>query len=185
MWTPKPERASQTDMARFMGLAGKRSYDELHAWSVAERGAFWNLLWEFCEGKGQKGARALVDGDRMPGALWFPDARLNFAENLLRSRDHRDAIVFWGADRVTRRRRLFLRRQGVRFAGKGRTSPGEAAFGGGVRRHRLPWRPGHGRNLALRLPRPVRRRRNPFRAARVQSSPLHRLLVGHHRCAEV
>jgi len=103
MWTPKPERASQTDMARFMGLAGKRSYDELHAWSVAERGAFWNLLWEFCEVKGQKGARALVDGDRMPGALWFPDARLNFAENLLRSRDHRDAIVFWGEDRVKRR----------------------------------------------------------------------------------
>jgi len=103
MWTPKPERAAQTDMARFMGLAGKKSYDELHAWSVAERGAFWNLLWEFCEVKGQKGARTLVDGDRMPGALWFPDARLNFAENLLRSRDHRDAIVFWGEDRVKRR----------------------------------------------------------------------------------
>src|SRR2546422_9344548 len=103
MWTPKPERASQTDMGRFMGLAGKRSYDELHAWSVAERGAFWNLLWEFCEVKGQKAARALVDGDRMPGALWFPDARLNFAETLLRSRDHRDAIVFWGEERVKRR----------------------------------------------------------------------------------
>ena len=103
IWTPKPERAAQTDMARFMGLAGKKSYDELHAWSVAERGAFWNLLWEFCEVKGQKGARTLVDGDRMPGALWFPDARLNFAENLLRSRDHRDAIVFWGEDRVKRR----------------------------------------------------------------------------------
>src|SRR5438876_931441 len=103
VWTPTPERAAQTGMARFMGLAGKRSYDELHAWSVAERGAFWSLLWEFCEVKGQKGARTLVDGDRMPGALWFPDARLNFAENLLRSRDHRDAIVFWGEDRVKRR----------------------------------------------------------------------------------
>src|SRR5882672_6613108 len=103
VWTPAPERAAQTDMARFMALAGKKSYDELHAWSVAERGAFWNLLWEFCEVKGQKGARTLVDGDRMPGAVWFPDARLNFAENLLRSRDHRDAIVFWGEDRVKRR----------------------------------------------------------------------------------
>src|SRR5437762_809003 len=103
MWTPTPERAAQTDMARFIGLAGKKSYDELHAWSVAERGAFWNLVWEFCEVKGQKGARTLVDGDRMPGALWFPDARLNFAENLLGSRDHRDAIVFWGEDRVKRR----------------------------------------------------------------------------------
>src|SRR5947207_3316239 len=103
MWTPTPERAAQTDMARVIGLAGKKSYDELHAWSVAERGAFWNLVWEFCGVKGQKGARTLVDGDRMPGALWFPDARLNFAENLLGSRDHRDAIVFWGEDRVKRR----------------------------------------------------------------------------------
>ncbi|HKC30351.1 MAG TPA: acetoacetate--CoA ligase, partial [Burkholderiales bacterium] len=103
VWTPTPERAAQTDMARFMALAGKKSYDELHAWSIAERGAFWNLLWEFCEVKGEKGARTLVDGDRMPGALWFPDARLNFAENLLRSRGDGDAIVFWGEDRVKRR----------------------------------------------------------------------------------
>src|SRR5438874_8757718 len=103
MWTPTPERAAQTDMARFIGLAGKKSYDELHAWSVAERGAFWNLVWEFCEVKGQKGARTLVDGDRMPGALWFPDARLNFAENLLRRRDGGDALVFWGEDKVKRR----------------------------------------------------------------------------------
>ena len=45
----------------------------------------------------------LVDGERMPGARWYPEARLNFAENLLRRRDASTALVFWGEDRVKRR----------------------------------------------------------------------------------
>ncbi len=45
----------------------------------------------------------LVDGDKMPGAQWFPDAKLNFAENLLRRRDDEPAMVFWGEDKVRRR----------------------------------------------------------------------------------
>jgi acetoacetyl-CoA synthetase len=90
-------------MARFMARAGKKSYAELHAWSVGEREAFWNLLWDFCEVRGEKGARTLLDGDRMPGAKWFPEGRVNFAENLLRRRDDSDAIVFWGEDRIKRR----------------------------------------------------------------------------------
>ena len=45
----------------------------------------------------------ILDDDRMPGARWFPEARLNFSENLLRRRDDADAIVFWGEDRVRRR----------------------------------------------------------------------------------
>jgi acetoacetyl-CoA synthetase len=60
-------------------------------------------VWDFCEVTGQKGARTLVDADRMPGAKWFPEGKLNFAENLLRRRDAADAIVFWGEDRVRRK----------------------------------------------------------------------------------
>jgi acetoacetyl-CoA synthetase len=45
----------------------------------------------------------LKDGNKMPGAQWFPEARLNFSENLLRRRDDADAIVFWGEDQVRRR----------------------------------------------------------------------------------
>jgi acetoacetyl-CoA synthetase len=86
-----------------MALARKGSYDELHAWSVAQAGDFWNLVWDFCGVRGEKGGRTLVDGERMPGARWFPDGRLNFAENLLRRRDGADAIVFWGEDRIKRR----------------------------------------------------------------------------------
>ena len=103
LWTPSPDRAAQTGMGRFMARAGKKSYDELHAWSVRESEAFWNLLWDFCAVKGEKGGRTLVDGGRMPGAKWFPDGKLNFAENLLRRRDDADAMVFWGEDRIRRK----------------------------------------------------------------------------------
>jgi acetoacetyl-CoA synthetase len=103
LWTPSAERAAETLLARFMRRAGKRDFAALHRWSVEEPEAFWNLVWDFCEVKGAKGARTLVDGERMPGAKWFPDARLNFAENLLREVGEGDAIVFWGEDRVKRR----------------------------------------------------------------------------------
>ena len=103
MWAPSPERAAQTLMGQFMARAGKKTYEELHAWSVADAPAFWRLLWQFGEVRGEQGARTLVDGERMPGAKWFPDARLNFAENLLRRRDGADAMVFWGEDRIKRR----------------------------------------------------------------------------------
>jgi len=100
LWTPSPERAAATELARFMKRAGQRDYAGLHRWSVEESPAFWNLLWEFCEVRGEKGARTLVDGDRMPGAKWFPDARLNYAQNLLNGKGE---IVFWGEDRIKRR----------------------------------------------------------------------------------
>jgi len=103
LWTPAPERAARTDMARFMSRAGFSDYGSLHRWSVEKSPEFWSLLWDFCEVRGTKGGRALVDGDRMPGAKWFPDARLNFSENLLRRRDDADALVFWGEDEVSRR----------------------------------------------------------------------------------
>jgi acetoacetyl-CoA synthetase len=86
-----------------MARAGHRSYEELHAWSIARPEEFWNLVWDFCAVQGSRAGPALVDGDRMPGAQWFPQARLNFAQNLLRRRDEGEAIVFWGEDRVKRR----------------------------------------------------------------------------------
>jgi len=103
LWTPDPARAAQTGMARFMQLAGKRDYAGLHRWSVEHSADFWSLLWTFAEVRGAPGKRRLVDGDRMPGAQWFPDGRLNFAENLLRDAGDAPAMVFWGEDQVKRR----------------------------------------------------------------------------------
>jgi len=102
MWTPSPERAAQTAMGKFMKLAGKSSYEELHRWSVENAPDFWDLVWRFCQVRGDPGGRRLINGERMPGAKWYPEGRLNFAENLLRSRDASPAMVFWGENRVKR-----------------------------------------------------------------------------------
>jgi acetoacetyl-CoA synthetase len=103
LWKPSPQRAAATNMARLMAKHGHATYDALHAWSVARSEDFWNSLWEECGVVGRRSGPTLVNGDRMPGAQWFPQATLNFAENLLRRRDDADAIVFWGEDRVKRR----------------------------------------------------------------------------------
>jgi acetoacetyl-CoA synthetase len=90
-------------MGQLMARQGHASYEALHAWSVNESEAFWNSVWEECGVIGRRSGPTLVDGERMPGAQWFPHATLNFAENLLRRRDGADAIVFWGEDRIKRR----------------------------------------------------------------------------------
>src|SRR6266700_7848118 len=90
LWKPSPEAVARhplTAFARRAETLSRRplpSFAELHAWSIDDRGGFWDLLWDFCGVVGSKGDRRLADGDRMPGARFFPDAVLNFAENLLR-----------------------------------------------------------------------------------------------------
>ena len=68
LWTPSPERIARTRLAQFMQRAGHGDYAALHRWSIEDREAFWNLLWDFCAVRGEKGATTLVDGERMPGA---------------------------------------------------------------------------------------------------------------------
>jgi acetoacetyl-CoA synthetase len=78
-------------------------YTALYRWSIEQPGPFWSALWSFCGVVGEGPGPTLGAGaGRMPGAEWFPEARLNFAENLLRRRDEAPAIVFRGEDRVRR-----------------------------------------------------------------------------------
>ena len=110
LWEPSPERAARTELARFMKLAGKASFADLHRWSIESSGDFWELLWRFGQVRGEPGLRRVINPERMPGAKWFPEGRLNFAENLLRERDATLAISFWGEDKVKRqlsRRQLY------------------------------------------------------------------------------
>jgi acetoacetyl-CoA synthetase len=70
-------------------------YAALHRWSIEQADAFWFELAHFADIKAEwADAAVLVDGERMPGARWFPGARLNFAENLLHYRDDHLALVF-------------------------------------------------------------------------------------------
>ena len=109
LWTPTSEAISNAPMTSFMEEAARISgraltdYASLHRWSVEEPEAFWPLVWDFCGIVGERGDRALVNGDRMPGASFFPDARLNFAENLLKHSGKGEAIVFRGEDKAERR----------------------------------------------------------------------------------
>ena len=98
LWKPSAARvrdALMTDFLEFVGLTGT-DYSEAHRWSIEKPEEFWSAVWDFCGVVGYKGSAVLLDGDRMPGAQWFPHARLNFTENLLRHRDDGDALIFWG-----------------------------------------------------------------------------------------
>jgi acetoacetyl-CoA synthetase len=107
MWQPSPERIANANLTRFMRILHERhgaeltSYGDVYEWSIAHPEAFWAEIWSFGGVIGERGTNeVLVDGHLMPGAKWFPHARLNFAENLLRKRDDGVAIVFRGENRV-------------------------------------------------------------------------------------
>ena len=100
IWTPSLFRIADANLMRFMTFVEGRGlpvpdYDALYRWSVERPGDFWEALWEFAGVAGERGpGPALEHGDRMPGARWFPGAKLNFAENLLRGPGAEPAIVF-------------------------------------------------------------------------------------------
>ncbi len=103
------EILERSPMAEFIALCGERfgaafrDYDAFHDWSVTERGDFWTAVWEHCKVIGEGGERALVDGDRMLDARFFPEAKLNFGRNLLRKSGNGDALIFRGEDQVSYR----------------------------------------------------------------------------------
>jgi acetoacetyl-CoA synthetase len=106
LWIPSRAAVEASPMHAFMQICNRdlglsmSGYNDLHAWSVADRPAFWTALWDFCGVKGDRGSRALVDGDVMLEARFFPDATLNFAENLLSGEGAGEAIIFRGEDKV-------------------------------------------------------------------------------------
>jgi len=110
LWEPSQARIAGASVTAFARAAIREwklkfnTYPAFYQWSVDAPEQFWASLWRYAGVKASaRGERVLVHGERMPGAQWFPDARLNFAENLLRRRDAADAMVFWGEDKVQRR----------------------------------------------------------------------------------
>jgi acetoacetyl-CoA synthetase len=99
LWQPSPERIASSRLTAWQNwLAQKHGlafddYDELHAWSVTHREAFWQSLWDYFSVRSHSPHRAVLEHDGMPGATWFPEATLNFAEHLLRYRDEHPAII--------------------------------------------------------------------------------------------
>ncbi|HKR34926.1 MAG TPA: acetoacetate--CoA ligase [Steroidobacteraceae bacterium] len=124
IWSPSPERIERAKLTRFMRFVRERyhapvpDYASLHRWSIEFPENFWSALWDFCEVCAQARATQIIeDGNRMPGARWFSDARLNYAENLLRRDDDTPAIIFRN-ERGQRRQLSWreLRRETARIA---------------------------------------------------------------------
>jgi acetoacetyl-CoA synthetase len=106
LWRPSQERISQANITKFVEFVNKKhgleikSYWQLYDWSTERISDFWAAIWEFADIKASHEYEAVVDDlARFPGAKWFPGARLNFAENLLRHRDNRLAFVFRGENK--------------------------------------------------------------------------------------
>ncbi len=115
VWTPDPRHAAHSQLARFQHLMRAshgaaivgEDYPHLHAWSVRERGTFWREVWRVCDVSasamdgGDPSSPAGIALDQMAppsaphGPRWFPNARLNYAEHLVKHRDNRTAIVAW------------------------------------------------------------------------------------------
>ena len=109
MWAPSADRVAAAEITRFTAFvneswgAAATDYASLHRWSVERPEQFWDAMWGFAEIIADtKGDTVLEGAGRMPGARWFPEAWLNYAENLLRRRDDALAIDFRGEDRVRR-----------------------------------------------------------------------------------
>ena len=88
LWSPTRETVRNSLLSQFtnevadQGAGSFDDYDALHQWSVENPADFWGAYWDFAELKAsQKGDIAVKDLDRFPGASWFPEAKLNYAEN--------------------------------------------------------------------------------------------------------
>lgn len=109
IWKCSDHQVAKTNIDSFRVLVNQTcglelaNYAELHRWSVEQKAMFWSLIWDFCQIVGEKGAPFINDAEQMFDVEFFPNASLNFTENLLRRRDHSDALVFWGEDRVKSR----------------------------------------------------------------------------------
>ncbi len=109
LWVPSEGRKRDANITRFMHEINTRhglnlqSYPELYQWSIEYIPDFWAAMWDFAEIRAsQPFDQVIEDLRKFPGANWFPGARLNFAENLLRYRDDQLAFIFHGETQISK-----------------------------------------------------------------------------------
>lgn len=106
LWSPHEAAIAASPMTVFRQWCAARfsvelvDHDAFHQWSITDRASFWSAVWDYCEVKGDKGQTALINPDSMMEARFFPEATLNFAENLLARRGPDAALIFRGEDKV-------------------------------------------------------------------------------------
>ena len=105
MWQPTEEQINNSQMMDYMQLVNQKfglslkKYSQLYDWSIEKAEDFWGSFWEYSQIIHHSPYSQVVDDlGKMPGAKWFDGATLNFTENLLRYRDDKIAIHFYGED---------------------------------------------------------------------------------------
>lgn len=100
LWSPSPQHHFKTQLGSFQkaaharGFRGK-TYEDLHAWSISHADIFWSLLWDFTHVIGVKGDTIIKPGETFQKTAFFPEAYLNYAENMLRKKTQDPAIIYW------------------------------------------------------------------------------------------
>lgn len=101
LWSPHPSLIEQANLTRFMEQNGVESYSALYQFSLESKAEFWSKLWDFCQVIApKKGSRFVENWANIEKTRFFPDATLNFAENLLRDQSTTVAIEFYGEDKI-------------------------------------------------------------------------------------
>ena len=105
LWTPSAETVADANLTHFMAwLAENRAlnfatYEALWRWSVSDLPQFWQAIWDFCDVKASRRGEVALAEDKMPGAIWFPEARLNYAENIFaQMNDERPVLLYQDED---------------------------------------------------------------------------------------
>ncbi|MGO9804891.1 MAG: acetoacetate--CoA ligase [Steroidobacteraceae bacterium] len=101
LWRPSAARLANANLTRFMKCVTQRTgtplndYTDTYAWSLERPQQFWTELARFADVRAEWGTGPVIENPKaMPGARFFPEARLNFAENLLRFSDEHPALIF-------------------------------------------------------------------------------------------
>jgi len=99
LWIPSQDLIENSNLHSYMKYLKEEydvssdNYHELYNWSVKEIEKFWESLWKYSGLIHSKSYDAILDERKMPGAKWFPGAKLNFAENLLSYNDIHTAVI--------------------------------------------------------------------------------------------
>src|SRR3954452_12233651 len=104
LWTPSPAKVERTQLTAFSRFAEARTghtlddYNALWQWSTTELDEFWQAVWDFFDVRSSAAHTAVLESRTMPGARWFPGARLNFAEHVLARERHGEVALLYMAE---------------------------------------------------------------------------------------
>ena len=97
LWKPSDKKVEHSNLTAFvqgLGAGTFSDYHELWRWTNENPEKFWDHLWDFAGVIGEKGERVLINKDQLPGAEFFPDSKINYAENMLKNHSDDTAIIF-------------------------------------------------------------------------------------------